>query len=70
MKKNKWGNVVGFLLLAISISFTFSSCNSQDKVSLPDPCVVLYDICTEDYKVHRGELESGQTLGAVLISIT
>ena len=66
MKKNKWGNVVGFLLLAISISFTFPSCNSQDKVSLADPCVVLYDICTEDYKVHRGELESGQTLGAVL----
>ena len=66
MKKNKWGNVVGFLLLAISISFTFISCNSQDKVSLADPCVVLYDICTENYKVHRGELESGQTLGAVL----
>ena len=66
MKKNKWGNVVGFLLLAISISFTFPSCNSQDKVSLADPCGVLYDICTEDYKVHRGELESGQTLGAVL----
>ena len=66
MKKNKWGNVVGFLLLAISISFTFPSCNSQDKVSLADPCVVLYDICTENYKVHRGELESGQTLGAVL----
>ena len=66
MKKNKWGNVVGFLLLAISISFTFPSCNSQDKVSLQDPCVVLYDICTEDYKVHRGKLESGQTLGAVL----
>ena len=28
--------------------------------------MVLYDICTEDYKVHRGELEQGQTLGAVL----
>ena len=66
MKKSKWGNVVGFLLLAISISFTFPSCNSQDKKNLRDPCVVLYDICTEDYKVHRGELESGQTLGAVL----
>jgi len=66
MKKSKWGNVVGFLLLAISISFTFPSCNSQDKKNLTDPCVVLYDICTEDYKVHRGELESGQTLGAVL----
>ena len=66
MKKSKWGNVVGFLLLAISISFTFPSCNSQDKKNLQDPCVVLYDICTEDYKVHRGELESGQTLGAVL----
>ena len=66
MKKSKWGNVVGFLLLAISISFTFPSCNSQDKKNLTDPCIVLYDICTEDYKVHRGELESGQTLGAVL----
>jgi len=66
MKKSKWGNVVGFLLLAISISFTFPSCNSQDKKTLTDPCVVLYDICTKDYKVHRGELESGQTLGAVL----
>ena len=66
MKKNKLGNVVGFLLLAISISFTFPSCNSQDKKNLPDHCVVLYDICTEDYKVHRGELKSGQTLGAVL----
>ena len=66
MKKSKWGNVVGFLLLAISISFTFPSCNSQDKKNLTDPCVVLYDICTKDYKVHRGELESGQTLGAVL----
>ena len=66
MKKSKWGNVVGFLLLAISISFTFPSCNSQDKKNLTDPCVVLYDICTEDYKVHRGELESGQTLGAEL----
>ena len=66
MKIHKWGNVVGFLLLSISISFTFPSCNSQDKKNLPDPCAVLYDICTEDYKVHRGELESGQTLGAVL----
>ena len=66
MKKSKWGNVVGFLLLAISISFTFPSCNSQDKKYLTDPCVVLYNICTEDYIVHRGELESGQTLGAVL----
>ena len=66
MKKSKWGNVVDFLLLAISISFTFPSCNSQDKKTLTDPCVVLYDICTKDYKVHRGELESGQTLGAVL----
>ena len=66
MKKSKWGNVVGFLLLAISISFSFPSCNSLDKKNLPNPCVVLYDICTEDYKVHRGELESGQTLGAVL----
>ena len=27
---------------------------------------MLYDICSEDYKIHRGELESGQTLGAVL----
>ena len=66
MKKNKWGNVVGFLLLVTSISITSPSCNSQYKENLPDPCVVLYDICTEEYKVHRGELESGQTLGAVL----
>ena len=67
MKKNKWGNVVGFLLLVTSISIIFLSCNSQDKENhLSDPCLVLYDICTEDYKVHRGELESGQTLGAVL----
>ena len=66
MKKNKWGNVEGFLLLAISISIVFPSCNSQDKENPPDPCLVLYDICTEDYKVHSGELESGQTLGAVL----
>ena len=66
MKKNKWSNVVGLLLLVTSISIVFPSCNSQDKKNLQDPCVVLYDICTEDYKVHRGELESGQTLGAVL----
>ena len=67
MKKNKWGNVAGFLLLVTSISIIFLSCNSQDKENhLPDPCLVLYDICTEGYKVHRGELESGQTLGAVL----
>ena len=66
MKKNKWGNVVGFLLLVTSILITSPSCNSQYKENLADPCVVLYDICTEDYKVHRGELESGQTLGAVL----
>jgi len=66
MKKNKWSNVVGFFLLTISISIVFPSCNSQDKKNLPEPCVVLYDICIEDYKVHRGKLESGQTLGAVL----
>tara|TARA_B100000886_G_scaffold236507_1_gene165594 strand:+ start:2684 stop:3913 length:1230 start_codon:yes stop_codon:yes gene_type:complete len=66
MKKSKWGNVVGFLLLAISISFTFPSCNTEDKKNIPDPCLVLYGICTEDYKVNRGELESGQTLGSVL----
>ena len=66
MKKNKWGNLVFSLLLAISISIVFLYCNSQDNENLSDPCVVLYDICSEDYKVHRGELESGQTLGAVL----
>ena len=66
MKKHKWGNLVCFLLLAISISIVFLYCNSQDNENLSDPCVVLYDICSEDYKVHRGELESGQTLGAVL----
>ena len=54
------------MLLAISISIVFLYCNSQDNENLSDPCVVLYDICSEDYKVHRGELESGQTLGAVL----
>ena len=66
MKKNKWGNLVCFLLLVISILIVFPYCNSQDNEKLSDPCVVLYDICSEDYKVHRGELESGQTLGAVL----
>lgn len=66
MKKNKWSNVVGLLVWIISVSITFSSCNSVESESLPDPCTVLYDICTEDYKVHRGELENGQTLGAVL----
>ena len=66
MKKNKWSNVVGLLVWIISVSITFSSCNSVESESLPDPCTVLYDICTEDYKVHKGELENGQTLGAVL----
>jgi murein DD-endopeptidase MepM/ murein hydrolase activator NlpD len=50
----------------ISISITFSSCNFTEPESIAEPCLVLYDICTEDYKVHRGELEQGQTLGAVL----
>ena len=66
MKKHKWGNLVCFLLLLISISIVFPYCNSQDNETLSDPCIVLYDICSENYKVHRGELESGQTLGAVL----
>lgn len=66
MKKNKWGNVLGFFLLVTSISIVFTSCNSQDTENFTDPCLVLYDICTEDYKVERGELESGQTLGEVL----
>tara|TARA_B100000963_G_scaffold132710_1_gene115548 strand:+ start:2007 stop:3236 length:1230 start_codon:yes stop_codon:yes gene_type:complete len=66
MKKNKRSNVVGFLLLAISISIVFPSCNSQKNKNLSNPCVLLYDICTDDYKVYKGELESGQTLGAVL----
>ena len=66
MKKHKWGNLVCFLLLVISISIVFPCCNSQDNENLSDPCIVLYDICSENYKVHRGELESGQTLGAVL----
>ena len=66
MKKHKWGNLVCFLLLVISISIVFPCCNSQDNENFSDPCIVLYDICSENYKVHRGELESGQTLGAVL----
>ncbi|MAD50583.1 MAG: peptidase M23 [Flavobacteriales bacterium] len=66
MKKNKWSKVVGLLVWIISISITFSSCNFTEPESIAEPCLVLYDICTEDYKVHRGELEQGQTLGAVL----
>ena len=66
MKKNKWSKVVGLLVWIISISITFSSCNFTEPESITEPCLVLYDICTEDYKVHRGELEQGQTLGAVL----
>ena len=66
MKKNKWSKVVGLLVWIISISITFSSCNFTKPESIAEPCLVLYDICTEDYKVHRGELEQGQTLGAVL----
>jgi len=66
MKKNKWSKVVGLLVWIISISITFSSCNFTEPKSIAEPCLVLYDICTEDYKVHRGELEQGQTLGAVL----
>ena len=66
MKKNKWSKVVGLLVWIISISITFSSCNFTEPESIAEPCLGLYDICTEDYKVHRGELEQGQTLGAVL----
>lgn len=66
MAKNKCSNLVVSLLWAIVISFIFSSCNLTESESTSPPCLVLYDICTESYKIYRGELEQGQTLGAVL----
>ena len=66
MKKNNWRNKLYFLFFVLSVSITFLSCNFYDRKDITKPCELIYDICIEDYKVHRGKLESGQTLGSVL----
>lgn len=66
MKKNKWSKVVGLLVWVISISSILFSCSSIESENIPEPCFELYDICTDGFKIHNGELEQGQTLGAVL----
>ena len=66
MKKNKWSVQIGYLVWIISISSAILGCNYSEPKTVSVPCVVLYDICTEDYKVHKGGLAQGQTLGSLL----
>ena len=67
MIKNKLRIAIGWFVCLLSICLLFPTCNFfESKEALPTPCVVEYGICTDGLKVHKGELEQGQTLGAVL----
>lgn len=66
MNKRKLRFVVDWCACILLISFLSSSCNSKKPAVLAAPCVVEYGICTDSLSVHKGQLENGQTLGAVL----
>lgn len=66
MNKNKLRIAIGWCVCILSISFLISACNSSESQAVSAPCIVEYGICTDSFTVHKGKLEQGQTLGAVL----
>ena len=56
---------LGLFGIAACILIVFSSCNSIEAES-PAPSIFEYGICVDTFKVVKGQVEAGQTLGAIL----
>ena len=56
---------LGLFGIVACILIVFSSCNSIESEP-PAPSIFEYGICVDTFKVVKGQVEAGQTLGAIL----